>query len=184
VVVDRLLDLAKPTLRERQMRDNNGQYPETIACVLWGTDNIKTYGESLAQIMWMVGVKPVPDALGRINKLQMISLEELGRPRIDVVINCSGVFRDLFINQMNLLDQAVKMAAEADEPLEMNFIRKHALVQAEEMGINLRQAATRVFSNASGSYSSNINLAVENGTWENEAELQDRSGRLFRRCWR
>jgi magnesium chelatase subunit H len=165
VVVDRLLD--------RQMRDNNGQYPETIACVLWGTDNIKTYGESLAQIMWMVGVKPVPDALGRINKLQMISLEELGRPRIDVVINCSGVFRDLFINQMNLLDQAVKMAAEADEPLEMNFIRKHALVQAEEMGINLRQAATRVFSNASGSYSSNINLAVENGTWENEAELQE-----------
>jgi magnesium chelatase subunit H len=165
VVVDRLLD--------RQMRDNNGQYPETIACVLWGTDNIKTYGESLAQIMWMVGVKPVPDALGRINKLQMIPLEELGRPRIDVVINCSGVFRDLFVNQMNLLDQAVKMAAEADEPLEMNFIRKHALVQAEEMGINLRQAATRVFSNASGSYSSNINLAVENGTWENEAELQE-----------
>lgn len=165
VVVDRLLD--------RQMRDNNGQYPETIACVLWGTDNIKTYGESLAQIMWMVGVKPVPDALGRINKLHMIPLAELGRPRIDVVINCSGVFRDLFINQMNLLDQAVKMAAEADEPLEMNFIRKHALVQAEEMGINLRQAATRVFSNASGSYSSNINLAVENGTWENEAELQE-----------
>jgi magnesium chelatase subunit H len=165
VVVDRLLD--------RQMRDNDGQYPETIACVLWGTDNIKTYGESLAQIMWMVGVKPVPDALGRVNKLQMISLEELGRPRIDVVINCSGVFRDLFINQMNLLDQAVKMAAEADEPLEMNFIRKHALVQAEEMGINLRQAATRVFSNASGSYSSNVNLAVENGTWENEAELQE-----------
>jgi magnesium chelatase subunit H len=165
VVVDRLLD--------RQMRENNGKYPETIACVLWGTDNIKTYGESLAQIMWMVGVKPVPDALGRINKLQMISLEELGRPRIDVVINCSGVFRDLFINQMNLLDQAVKMAAEADEPLEMNFIRKHALAQAEEMGINLRQAATRVFSNASGSYSSNVNLAVENGTWDNEAELQE-----------
>jgi magnesium chelatase subunit H len=165
VVVDRLLD--------RQMRENNGQYPETIACVLWGTDNIKTYGESLAQIMWMVGVKPVPDALGRINKLQMIPLEELGRPRIDVVINCSGVFRDLFINQMNLLDQAVKMAAEADEPLEMNFIRKHALVQAEEMGINLRQAATRVFSNASGSYSSNVNLAVENGTWDNEGELQE-----------
>ena len=74
---------------------------------------------------------------------------------------------------MNLLDQAVKMAAEADEPLEMNFVRKHALQQAEEMGINLRQAATRVFSNASGSYSSNINLAVENSTWESEAELQE-----------
>ncbi|MCT7973920.1 magnesium chelatase subunit H [Laspinema olomoucense] len=165
IVVDRLLD--------RQRRENNGQWPETIACVLWGTDNIKTYGESLAQIMWMVGVKPVPDALGRVNKLELLSLEELGRPRIDVVINCSGVFRDLFINQMNLLDKAVKMAAEADEPLEMNFIRKHAMKQAEEMGINLRQAATRVFSNASGSYASNVNLAVENSTWESENELQE-----------
>jgi magnesium chelatase subunit H len=165
IVVDRLLD--------RQKIDNGGKYPETIACVLWGTDNIKTYGESLAQIMWMVGVKPVADALGRVNKLELLSLEELGRPRIDVVVNCSGVFRDLFINQMNLLDQAVKMAAEANEPLEMNFVRKHALQQAQEMGINLRQAAARVFSNASGSYSSNVNLAVENSTWEEEKELQE-----------
>ncbi|MGY6530964.1 MAG: magnesium chelatase subunit H [Cyanobacterium sp.] len=165
IVVDRLL--------ERQKIDNGGKYPETIACVLWGTDNIKTYGESLAQIMWMIGVKPVPDALGRVNKLELIPLEELGRPRIDVVVNCSGVFRDLFINQMNLLDQAVKKAAEADEPIEMNFVRKHALDQAEEMGINLRQAATRVFSNASGSYSSNVNLAVENSSWEEEQELRD-----------
>ncbi|MFW9257813.1 magnesium chelatase subunit H [Nostoc sp. CALU 546] len=165
IVVDRLL--------VRNKAENDGKWPETIACVLWGTDNIKTYGESLAQIMWMVGVRPVPDALGRVNKLELISLEELGRPRIDVVINCSGVFRDLFINQMNLLDQGVKMAAEADEPLEMNFVRKHALQQAEDMGINLRQAATRVFSNASGSYSSNINLAVENSTWDSEAELQE-----------
>ncbi|MEH1835890.1 MAG: magnesium chelatase subunit H [Nostoc sp.] len=165
IVVDRLL--------ARNKAENEGKWPETIACVLWGTDNIKTYGESLAQIMWMVGVRPVPDTLGRVNKLELISLEELGRPRIDVVINCSGVFRDLFINQMNLLDQGVKMAAEADEPLEMNFVRKHALQQAEDMGINLRQAATRVFSNASGSYSSNINLAVENSTWDSEAELQD-----------
>jgi magnesium chelatase subunit H len=165
VVVDRLL--------ARQAAENGGRYPETIACVLWGTDNIKTYGESLAQILWMVGVKPVPDSLGRVNKLELIPLEELGRPRIDVVINCSGVFRDLFINQMNLLDRAVKMAAEAEEPEAMNFVRKHALQQAKEMGIELRQAATRVFSNASGSYSSNINLAVENGTWEDESELQD-----------
>ena len=165
VVVDRLL--------ERQKLDNGGNYPETIACVLWGTDNIKTYGESLAQILWMVGVKPMPDAIGRINKLELLSLEELGRPRIDVVVNCSGVFRDLFINQMNLLDQAVKMAAEANEPIELNYVRKHAIAQAEEMGLTLRQAATRIFSNASGSYSSNINLAVENSSWEDESQLQE-----------
>jgi magnesium chelatase subunit H len=86
VVVDRLI--------ERQRVENNGVYPESIALVLWGTDNIKTYGESLAQVMLMVGVRPMPDALGRVNKLELISLEELGRPRIDVVVNCSGVFRD------------------------------------------------------------------------------------------
>jgi magnesium chelatase subunit H len=123
--------------------------------------------------MLLLGVRPVPDSLGRVNKLELIPLEELKRPRIDVVVNCSGVFRDLFINQMNLLDRAVKMAAEADEPLEMNFVRKHALKQADDLGINLRQAATRVFSNASGSYAANVNLAVENSTWESESELQD-----------
>jgi len=165
LVVDRLL--------ARQQLENEGRYPETIALVLWGTDNIKTYGESLAQVLWLVGVRPVPDSLGRINKLDLISLEELGRPRIDVVVNCSGVFRDLFISQMSLLDRAVKMVAEADEPVEMNFVRKHALQQAEEMGVNVRQAATRIFSNASGSYSSNVNLAVENSSWEEESELQD-----------
>ncbi|MEE3719019.1 magnesium chelatase subunit H [Tumidithrix elongata RA019] len=165
VVVERLL--------ARQKADNDGNYPETIACVLWGTDNIKTYGESLAQVLCMVGVRPLPDALGRVNRLELMTLEELGRPRIDVVVNCSGVFRDLFVNQMDLLDRAIRMAAEADEPLEMNFVRKHAIAQAEEFGITTRQAATRVFSNASGSYAANVNLAVENSTWEKEEELQE-----------
>ncbi len=163
-VVDKLI--------ERQ-KEEQGTWPETIACVLWGTDNIKTYGESLAQILWFVGVKPKPDSVGRVNKLELIPLEELGRPRIDVVVNCSGVFRDLFINQMALIDQAVKMAAEADESPEDNFVRKHAMEQAKAEGTTIREAACRVFSNASGSYSSNVNLAVENSTWEEEGELQE-----------
>jgi len=79
-VVDKLI--------ERQ-KEEQGTWPETIACVLWGTDNIKSYGESLAQILRFVGVKPKPDSVGRINKLELIPLEELGRPRIDVVVNCS-----------------------------------------------------------------------------------------------
>ncbi|KAL1330543.1 hypothetical protein AAHE18_12G117200 [Arachis hypogaea] len=165
IVVDRLI--------ERQKVDNGGKYPETIALVLWGTDNIKTYGESLAQVLWMIGVRPVADTFGRVNRVEPVSLEELGRPRIDVVVNCSGVFRDLFINQMNLLDRAVKMVAELDEPAEQNFVRKHALEQAQSLGIDVREAATRIFSNASGSYSSNINLAVENSSWNDEKQLQD-----------
>ncbi|KAL3678045.1 hypothetical protein R1sor_021001 [Riccia sorocarpa] len=165
VVVERLL--------ERQKVENGGKWPETVALVLWGTDNIKTYGESLAQVLWMVGVRPVPDALGRVNKVEPVPIEELGRPRIDVVVNCSGVFRDLFINQMNLLDRAVKMVAELDEPLEMNYVRKHAQEQAAQLGLTVRDAATRIFSNASGSYSSNVNLAVENSSWNDEQQLQD-----------
>jgi magnesium chelatase subunit H len=123
--------------------------------------------------MWLVGVKPVPDSLGRVNKLELIPLETLGRPRVDVVVSCSGVFRDLFINQMNLLDRAVKMAAEADEPLAQNFVRAHAMEQAQELGVTLRDAATRVFSNAAGSYSANVGLAIENGGWEGEQQLQE-----------
>ncbi|CAN6444831.1 unnamed protein product [Victoria cruziana] len=165
IVVDRLI--------ERQKADNGGKYPETVALVLWGTDNIKTYGESLAQVLWMVGVRPVADTFGRVNKVEPVSLEELGRPRIDVVVNCSGVFRDLFINQMNLLDRAVKLVAELDEPEDMNYVRKHAAEQAKELGVSIREAATRVFSNASGSYSSNVNLAVENSSWNDEKQLQD-----------
>jgi magnesium chelatase subunit H len=159
-------------LLERLEKDN-GELPESVAFTLWGTDNIKTYGESLAQVLGLVGVRPVPDALGRVNKLELIPLEELGRPRIDVVVSCSGVFRDLFINQMNLLDRAVKLAAEADEPDDMNYVRKHAKEQAKELGMSVREAATRVFSNAAGSYSANVGLAIENGGWESENQLQE-----------
>ena len=165
-------DVVRKLLEKLQV-DNGGKFPESIAFTLWGTDNIKTYGESLAQVLALVGVRPVSDSLGRVNKVELIPLEELGRPRIDVVVSCSGVFRDLFINQMNLMDRGIKMAAEADEPLEMNFIRKHAQEQAAELGVSLREAACRVFSNAAGSYSANVGLAIENGGWEAESQLQE-----------
>jgi len=160
-------------LLEKLADENDGAFPESIAFTLWGTDNIKTYGESLAQVLALVGVRPVSDSLGRVNKVELIPLEKLGRPRIDVVVSCSGVFRDLFINQMNLMDRGIKMAAEADEPLDQNFVRKHAIQQAEELNVSVREAACRVFSNSAGSYSANVGLAIENGGWEDEAQLQE-----------
>merc|ERR1719293_384565 len=160
-------------LLEKLKDENDGMYPESVAFTLWGTDNIKTYGESLAQVLALAGVKPVADSLGRVNKVELIPLEELGRPRIDVVVSCSGVFRDLFINQMNLMDRGIKMAAEADEPVEQNFVRKHAIEQAEELNVSVREAAARVFSNSAGSYSANVGLAIENGGWEDESQLQE-----------
>lgn len=181
VVVDRLLEREAAALAAAA-EDEAGasaaaapRYPETIAVMLWGSEAIKNFGESIGQVLWLIGVRPLPDALGRINNVELVPLEELGRPRIDVVVNCSGIFRDLFLSQMGLLDRAIKMVAEqtADEPLHMNFVRKHALEQAAESGRTLRQSAARVFSNASGSYSANVGLAVENGGWESEEQLQE-----------
>lgn len=163
-VVDRLLE---------QQSSAEGKFPETVSVMMWGSDCLKTSGESIAEIYWLIGARPLPDSLGRVNKIELISLEELGRPRVDVVVNCSGVFRDLFINQMALMDKAIKMAAEAEEDLNMNFVRKHAMEQADELKVSVREAATRVFSNASGSYSANVSLAIENGGWEDENQLQD-----------
>jgi len=90
-------------------------------------------------------MSPVADSLGRVNKVELIPLEKLSRSHIDVVVSYSGFFRDLFINQMNLMDRGIKNAAEADEPSDMNFVRKHALAQSEELNVSLRVAAARVF---------------------------------------
>ncbi|GMH08168.1 hypothetical protein Nepgr_010008 [Nepenthes gracilis] len=91
--------IAVDCLPEHQKADNGGNYPETVAPALWGTENLKTYGESLVQVLWITRVRPVADAFGRVNRVEPVSLEELGRQRIDVVVNYSGVFRDSFINQ-------------------------------------------------------------------------------------
>jgi magnesium chelatase subunit H len=101
----------------------------------------------------------------------LIPLVELGRPRIDVVVTVSGIFRDLLRHQMSLLDKAVHLAAAADEPLEQNFVRKHALAQSAELEISLDEAAARIFSNAPGSYGANVNHLVESSTWEQEDQL-------------
>ena len=117
----------------------------------------------MAQVLTLFGVHPVTDSLGRFNKVELIPLEKLSRRRIDVVISCSGVFRDLFINQIKIIDRGIKMAAEVDEPSDINFVRKHVLTQAEALKVSLRVDVTRVFSNSYGLYSANVGLAIENG---------------------
>lgn len=171
----------------RQLLDKlvaqEGRYPETIACVLWGTDNIKTEGEAVAQIFELIGVEPVPDSLGRMTRLRLIPPEQLGRPRIDVVLSVSGIFRDIFPNVMTLLDEAIQLAAAADEDPEQNYIRKHALAIQEELSLPFQHAARRLFSNAPGSYGTGVNNVVEASSWETTEELGDvfveRKGYVF-----
>ena len=147
--------------------------PESIALILWGTDNLKNDGEGVAQALALLGAKVRTDELGKIGDVELIPLSELGRPRIDIVVTVSGIFRDLLSHQVRLLDRAVRLAATADEPESMNFVRKNVRAQAAEMQITEEEAASRIYSNAPGSYGSNVNHLVESSTWEEETQIAD-----------
>ncbi len=147
--------------------------PETIAFVLWGTDNLKSEGAQIAQVLALMGARARFDSYGRLCGAELISLAELGRPRIDVMTTLSGIFRDLLPLQTRMLAEAAWLAASADEPEEMNFIRKHALAHQTELGCDLETAALRVFSNADGAYGANVNHLIDAGCWNDGEELAD-----------
>ncbi len=148
--------------------------PESIALVLWGSDNLKSEGAQLAQAMALMGARPRFDSYGRLAGATLIPLEELGRPRIDVVMTLSGIFRDLMPLQIKLLAESSFLAASAvDEPIEQNFVRKHALAYQKQHGCDLETASLRVFGNADGAYGANVGNLVESGKWGGEDELAE-----------
>ena len=153
--------------------DEGAALPESVALVLWGTDNLKSEGGPIAQALALIGAAPRFDGYGRLGGATLIPLETLGRPRIDVVVTLSGIFRDLLPLQTKLLAEASYLAATADEPVERNFVRKHALALQDEHGIDLETAALRVFSNAEGTYGANVNALVESGRWEEADEISE-----------
>ena len=159
-------------LLERHMSEGHS-LPETIALVLWGTDNLKSGGAPIAQALALMGAKPRFDSFGRLAGADLIPLEEMTRPRIDVVMTLSGIFRDLLPLHTKLLAEAAYLAATADEAETDNFIRKHALAYAAEHDIDIETAAVRVFSNADGAYGANLNHMIDNGTWADEDELAE-----------
>ena len=147
--------------------------PRSIALVLWGSDNIKSDGGPIGQALALMGAKPRFDAYGRLCGADLISLAELGRPRIDVLMTLSGIFRDLLPLQTRMLAEAAYKCATADEPLSQNFIRANALAYAEQMGVDMDTASLRVFSNAEGAYGSNVNQLVDSSAFGQEDELAD-----------
>ena len=157
----------------QRYHDENGRYPQAMALVLWGLDNIKTQGEGVAQALWLLGVCPVRDSLNRATGVEAIPLERLGRPRIDVVMTVSGIFRDLFSPTVQLLDKAVRLVASLEEPPELNYVRKHVREQIERESCDIDEAAVRVFSNAPGNYGTNVNFMVMDSQWEQEQTLGD-----------
>lgn len=154
----------------RRYVDEHGRYPRALALVLWGLDNIKTQGEGVAQALWLLGVRPVRDALNRATEVEIIPLPELRRPRMDVVMTVSGIFRDLFTPTMALLDKAVRLVATLDEPPDMNYVKRNV---QESQASQFDDAVTRVFSNAPGNYGTNVNFMVMQSAWEDTSSLGD-----------
>ncbi|MFZ9811476.1 MAG: magnesium chelatase subunit H [Burkholderiaceae bacterium] len=159
-------------LLARHQEQGHGM-PESIAMVLWGTDNLKTEGGPIAQVLGLMGARPRFDSFGRLAGAELISLAELGRPRIDVMVTLSGIFRDLLPLQIKMLAEAAFLAASADEPEDQNFIRKHSLAYQKDQGCDLETAALRVFGNCDGAYGANVNHLVDQGCWEDEDELAE-----------
>ena len=154
----------------RHLRDG-GDYPESLAMVLWGTDNLKSEGAQIAQVLALIGARPRLDGYGRLCGAELIPLDELGRPRIDVIATLSGIFRDLLPLQTRMIAEAALLAATADEPEDMNFVRKHSLSHAAKHDCDIETAALRVFSNAEGMYGANVNQLIDSGDWTDPDEL-------------
>ncbi|MGJ7506182.1 magnesium chelatase subunit H [Variovorax sp. GT1P44] len=159
-------------LLQRHMADGHA-LPESIALVLWGSDNLKSEGGPIGQALALMGARPRFDGYGRLAGAELIPLTELARPRIDVVITLSGIFRDLLPLQIKLLAEAAFLAASADEPLEQNSIRRHALEYQVAHGSDLETASLRVFGNAEGAYGANVNNLVDSSRWDDGDEIAE-----------
>jgi len=156
-----------------------GALPESVALSIWGTANMRTGGDDVAQALALLGIRPVwhPESR-RTTGLEVIPLSELGRPRIDVTLRVSGFFRDAFPQLVQLLDRAVRLAAALDEPPERNFIRKHWLEDTARLvaegapdAVARKQAAYRVFSSPPGAYGTGMLELIETRAWREQADL-------------
>jgi magnesium chelatase subunit H len=153
-----------------QHLQDHGTYPETVAVMLWGLDTIKTKGESLGILLELVGAEPIKEGTGRIVRYDLKPLDQLDHPRIDVLANLSGIFRDSFVNIIELLDDLFGRAAAAPEPEDQNFIRKHVLA-LQAQGVD--HATARLFSNPAGDFGSLVNDRITDSNWESGEELGD-----------
>ena len=164
-------------LLARELADR-GTHPETVGMVVWGTAAMRTHGDDAGEILALLGVRPVwhPETR-RVTGLEVVPLEALGRPRIDVTMRISGFFRDAFPGLIGLLDDAVTTVAALDEPPERNFVRKHALEDVERLTAELgeagawRRATTRVFGTPPGSYGAGLLQLVDVRNWRDDADL-------------
>ncbi|MEM0317505.1 MAG: magnesium chelatase subunit H [Candidatus Nezhaarchaeales archaeon] len=151
----------------KRFYQKNGRYPKAVGVVLWAFETMKTGGETLAAIFHLLGVKPVWRGL-YIRELEVIPLSELGRPRIDVVVTICGIFRDTFYNLVELLDRAVRIVANLDEPEDMNYVKANVNKAKETYG---ESAYFRIFGPPEGQYATSLTTLIETSRWKSEIDL-------------
>ncbi|MEX2752800.1 MAG: cobaltochelatase subunit CobN [Candidatus Freyarchaeota archaeon] len=178
VAYERGVEIAEKTLK--QYYDKNGKYPESVAVVLWGFETVKTRGETVGQILGYLGVRIVREKSIWFPKLKLIPLEELGRPRIDVVVNMCGFFRDMFPDTMKLLDEAFNMVASLDEEENKNYVKKHSEALYRELVREFsdekmvkRLSNARIFGPRSGEYGTRLTRLIETSNWESESQVAE-----------
>jgi len=155
----------------RRYLDDQGGYPRSVGLSVWGTSAMRTAGDDIAEVLALLGVRPVWDeASRRVTTLEVISLEELGRPRIDVTVRISGFFRDAFPHVLALLDDAVRLVAGLDEPAEANYVRAHTLSDLAEHG-DERRATTRIFGSKPGTYGAGLLQLIDSKNWRGDEDL-------------
>jgi cobaltochelatase CobN len=167
-------------LLRRYIREE-GRYPEAIGMVIWGSSTMRTKGDDIAEALYLIGVRPIWDRRnGRVQGLEVIPLEELKRPRIDVLIRISGLFRDAFPNIVHLIDEAVEMVASLDEPHDMNYLARHVAEDVNEKlddGIDPKlariEASYRIFGCRPGAYGAGVCEAVDSKNWRDLKDLAE-----------
>jgi cobaltochelatase CobN len=172
---------AADRLIEKYRAENEGRDPKSIGIVVWGTSTMRTHGDDIAEILYLMGVRLVwvPESR-RVKGVELIPLEELGRPRIDVTVRISGFFRDAFPNVIALIDQAVALVASADEPDERNYLRAHVGREAKALQASgastaeaERQARYRVFGSKPGSYGAGLLNLIDERNWKTDDDLAE-----------
>jgi cobaltochelatase CobN len=154
-------------------RTDHGEWPRSVGLSVWGTSAMRTSGDDIAEVFALLGVRPVwDDASRRVVDLESIDLAELGRPRIDVTVRISGFFRDAFPHVVTMLDDAVALVADLDEPAEYNYVRAHAQADLAEHG-DVRRSTTRIFGSKPGTYGAGLLQLIDSQNWRDDADLAE-----------
>jgi cobaltochelatase CobN len=160
------------SLLERHLAET-GEYPRSVGLSAWGTSAMRTSGDDVAEVLALIGVRPSWDeASRRVDGLEVIDLEELGRPRIDVTVRISGFFRDAFPHVVAMLDDAIALVVDREEPDELNFVRAHARADLAAHG-DQRRATMRIFGSRPGTYGAGILQVIEAGNWRDDQDLAE-----------